>query len=206
MATTYQHLIAANLERAFGRRVRLEDVMPAEKMDDCLLFRAFGEDCTLTPAGVRFSGKGAPGVKALLVSLYALHCRPGPIPTEPLVSFKDLPDSMPYHGAFHVNAEMALVPCVPAVEKHKGRIAERFGGACDPAPLPGDFSLLLFPLPKIALHYVFYRADDEFPPSVTCLFPSDTGIHMPLDGLADVCEYTSKEIIRLSGDSGADGV
>ena len=39
--------------------------------------------------------------------------------------------------------------------------------------------------------------DEEFPASVTCLFSANALSFMPLDGLADVAEYTSKEIIRL---------
>jgi len=61
----------------------------------------------------------------------------------------------------------------------------------------GDFSFILYPLPKIALYYIFYLADEEFPASVTTLFCDNALSFMPLDGLADVAEYTSKEIIRL---------
>ncbi|MBW1784827.1 MAG: DUF3786 domain-containing protein [Deltaproteobacteria bacterium] len=63
----------------------------------------------------------------------------------------------------------------------------------------GDFCLILYPLPKIALCYIVYLADDEFPPAVTTLFSAKAQSFMPLDGLADVAEYTSKEIIHLVG-------
>ena len=39
--------------------------------------------------------------------------------------------------------------------------------------------------------------DEEFPASVTCLFSQNALSFMPLDGLADVAEYTSKAIIQL---------
>lgn len=61
----------------------------------------------------------------------------------------------------------------------------------------GDFFFLLFPLPKIALCYIFYFPDEDFPPSVTCLFSFNAPRFMPLDGLADVAEYTTKGIIEL---------
>ena len=57
--------------------------------------------------------------------------------------------------------------------------------------------MLLYPLPKIALCTIFYLADDEFPPSATCLFSANALDFMPLDGLADVAEYTSKKIIQM---------
>ena len=53
------------------------------------------------------------------------------------------------------------------------------------------------PLPKIALCYVFYEADEEFPPSVTCLYSHNAHLFMPTDGLADVGEYTSRTILDL---------
>jgi hypothetical protein len=47
------------------------------------------------------------------------------------------------------------------------------------------------------LCYIFYRADEEFPASVTCLFSNNAPDFMPIDGLADVGEYTSKKILAL---------
>jgi hypothetical protein len=61
----------------------------------------------------------------------------------------------------------------------------------------GDFSFLLFPLPKVALCYIFYLPDEDFPASVTCLFSSNATSFMPLDGLADVAECSSRKIIQL---------
>jgi len=52
-------------------------------------------------------------------------------------------------------------------------------------------------LPKIALCYIFYLPDEEFPASVTCLFSNNARLFMPLDGLADVAEYTSRRIIEI---------
>ena len=62
--------------------------------------------------------------------------------------------------------------------------------------MSGDFSFVLLPLPKISLCYSFYLPDDEFPASATCLFSANALSFMPLDGLADVAEYTSRKIIE----------
>jgi hypothetical protein len=42
-----------------------------------------------------------------------------------------------------------------------------------------------------------WRPDEEFPASVICLFSQNALSFMPLDGLADVAEYTSKAISQL---------
>ena len=61
----------------------------------------------------------------------------------------------------------------------------------------GDFSIIVRPLPKIMLRYIFYLADEDFPASATCLFSSNSLSFLPIDALADTGEYTSKKIIEL---------
>ena len=63
----------------------------------------------------------------------------------------------------------------------------------------GDFSFVVYPLPKIALCYIFYDPDEDFPASVTCLFSNNARRFLPLDGLADVGEYTSRKILEIVG-------
>jgi len=198
MSTHYEKIIRDNLAQVYRKFDELERCLPAMKRGRQFHFRAFGEDCLLDPDGVSFSERPENGPKALLVSLYARYVRPDPVGLDPFKSFKDLPGSMPYHGAFAVNSERVLVPHVPGIEKNQKKILKFFEGEGNPKGAAGDFSLLLYPLPKIALCYVFYRADDEFPPSVTCLFSANADVMMPLDGLADVAEYTSKEMIRMA--------
>ncbi|MDP2971503.1 MAG: DUF3786 domain-containing protein, partial [Deltaproteobacteria bacterium] len=60
-----------------------------------------------------------------------------------------------------------------------------------------DFSFTLYPLPRVALCYVFNLPDEEFPASVTCLFASNADRFLPVAGLADTAEYTAKKIIQL---------
>jgi hypothetical protein len=133
----------------------------------------------------------------LLTALYATHVTHDPIQLEPFKAFKDLPGSMPYHGAFTMNSEKILVPGVTKIEERQDVILKTFDGESNPSGAAGDFSLLLYPFPKIALCYIFYLPDEEFPASASCLFSSNALSFMPLDGLADVSEYSSKKILRL---------
>jgi hypothetical protein len=171
--------------------------LPARRKGDLFYFRAFGEDCCLGPHGISFSGIPETGPKGLLISLYATHILPSSIRLEPYKSFKDLPNSMPYWGAFITNSEQVLTPYVDNIYKNIKSIMDLFGGETAPSSLSGDFSLVLYPLPKIALCYIFYLADEDFPSSCTCLFSYNAIEFMPLDGLADVGEYTAKRIIEL---------
>ena len=61
----------------------------------------------------------------------------------------------------------------------------------------GDFAFVLYPLPKIAMYYIFYEADEEFPATVNCLFSDNANSFLPVDGLADLGEYSSKKILEI---------
>jgi hypothetical protein len=198
MTTAYEKTIRENLDRIYAGPVEtLEQNLPATKEGPVFRFRAFAEDCALSPGHIAFSGIPDFGPKGLLISLYALQANEGALQTAPFKSFKDIPGTMPYHGAFAINSERVLLPHVPKIKEAGDRILAFFDGHPHPAGVAGDFSLLLFPLPKIALCYVFYLADEDFPASVSCLFSSNAPSFMPLDGLADVAEYTSKRMIQL---------
>ena len=108
-----------------------------------------------------------------------------------------MPDSMPYVGAFAAHAERVLFDQIDGIEQHADRIAQRLEGAQGSDNDAGDFSLIIYPLPKIALNYIFYRADDDFPASVTCLFSNNAATFLPTDALADTAEYTSKKILDM---------
>jgi len=201
MATNYEKIIRENLGLAFKEREkRLEETLPARQDAGRLVLQAFGEECSLTPDAIAFSGKADPGPRGLVVSLYAAHSNPGSAILEPFKAFKDLPGSMPYQGAFAANSERVLVPHVLKIKEKRETVLESFSGEWNPSGAAGDFSLLLYPLPKIALLFIFYLPDEEFPASATCLFSSNALSFMPLDGLADVAEYTAKALIRLARD------
>ena len=76
-------------------------------------------------------------------------------------------------------------------------ITKIFNGKEAPDGISGDFSFIVYPLPKIALCYIFYEADDDFPASVKCLYSNNAQQFLSVDGLADVGEYCSKKILEL---------
>jgi len=146
---------------------------------------------------ITLAGEAASGPKGLLIALYASLVPDLPVDLNSLRSFKELPNSMPYQNAFAANAEQTLVPQVPGLHQQKERLASVFSGRINAAPPSGDFSFTLYPLPRIPLYYIFHLPDEEFPAAVTCLFAANAPEFMPLDGLADVAEYTGKKLLAL---------
>jgi len=198
MNSNYEKIIRENLTKIYHNlSENLEKALPATKRENLFYFRAFGEDCCLDPEGITLSGRPAKGPKGLLISLYAKHTSPDPIQLEPFQSFKDLPGSLPYHGAFISNSERILVPHVLRIKENQQIILDAFNDGRAPTGIAGDFSFVLYSLPKIAIFYIFYLPDEEFSASATCLLSANALSFMPLDGLADVAEYTSKTILTL---------
>lgn len=198
MTSNYEKLLRKNLHSLYNNRPEnLDTRLPAVQKDNLFHFRAFGEDCCLGPEGINLSGKPAKGTEGLLISLYAIHVGPDPVHIEPLKAFRDLPGSMPYQNAFTVNSERVLIPYVSRIREVQGFILDLSNGQLPPEGVTGDFSFVIYPLPKIALCYIFYLPDEEFPASCTCLFSANAPAFMPIDGLADVAEYTSRRIIQL---------
>jgi hypothetical protein len=193
--SNYGPLIHDNLKAAFaGGEADLARRLEAEVHDGGLVFSAFGGDCLLAPDRVRLDGGIDQGPRGVVVSLLARHARAEACIVSPWRAFRELPDSMPYAGAFRTHTETPLVPYADAIVADAARVCAVL--PCERLAVPdaGDCALVLAPLPKIRLCYLFYRADEDFPANVTCLFSANADRFLPTDALADVGEYTSRAI------------
>jgi hypothetical protein len=198
MTTNYARIVQDNLKKLYENLPEgLAGALPAAQNGDAFLFEAFGETCEIRSDGIFLNDVRQTSVLGILISLYALHTKPETCLVEPLKAFKDFPNSMPYAGAFVTHTQQILVPHVEKIEVSAHRIIETLNGCQAPSGVGGDFSLMVYPLPKIALCYIFYEADEDFPASVTCLYSSNALSFLPIDALADVGEYTSKKILTV---------
>jgi hypothetical protein len=200
MSQSYIQIRNEYIKKAWMREPHeLAECLPAEFITESYRFKAFGEECILTAEGVELSGQEATGPEGLLIAMYAASVPNKPVQLNPLKSFKELPNSMPYQSAFAANAERVLIPYAQAIQLHEEKLATAFQGHANPDALTGDFSFTLYPLPRIPLYYIFHLPDEEFPASASCLFAANAIEFMPLDGLADVAEYTSRKMISMVG-------
>lgn len=199
MKSNYTVIIGRNLEKLYTTDVAIHAAaMGAEQINRTLTFKAFGAACTITPQGILLDEQPQTGPLGVILSLYALHATPDSLVLEPFKAFKELPNSMPYVGAFASHTEQILGPSVEGIIKNDSLIMDHLDGAKAPAHVSGDAALVVRPLPKVALCYILYAADEDFPASATCLFSNNAHAFMPIDGLADVGEYTSRVILDLT--------
>jgi len=199
----YTRLIQDNIEKLYASLPEdLDRSLSAHRDGNTFKFNAFGTTCKISSKGICFDSPGNPEelcIPGLLVSLYALNATDTQINLTPLKAFKEFPDSMPYAGAFATHTEQLLVPHVSDIKAKIPKIMTHLNGCASPQGTGGDFSFMVYPLPKIALCYIFYEADEDFPPGVTCLYSGNARRFMPVDGLADVGEYTSRRMIDIIG-------
>ncbi len=199
MTDNYARIVQDNLNRLYGDLPKdLAKNLPGEQDGERFIFDAFGAQCVIEPKGITLGEEEHSSVFGILISLYALNARSDICVPSPLKSFKEFPNSMPYVGAFTTHTEQLLVPHVAKIRKAVQRITKTLKGENAPSRAGGDFSFFVYPLPKIALCYIFYEADDDFPASVTCLYSNNANLFMPIDGLADVGEYTFIKILNLT--------
>lgn len=198
MSDNYGKIIQDNLSQLYGNLpIDLSENLPGEQVGEQFHFDAFGEKCVIEPERIILGEEEHSSVFGILISLYALNACSEICVLTPLKSFKEFPDSMPYVGAFTTHTEQLLVPHVAKIEETVQTIKKKLKGEKAPSESGGDFSFIVYPLPKIALCYIFYEADDDFPASVICLFSNNANQFLPVDGLADVGEYTSRKILNL---------
>jgi hypothetical protein len=197
MTSAYAAIIKDNLGKLFSLDLNERAAaMQAERDGDALQLKAFGAQCRLTPNDLMLDANPEEGPRGIIISLYALHCVSDASILEPFQSFKEIPNSAPYAGAFTNRTEQALVPVVERLSDIRKKIYACLDGSDAPASVSGDIAFVVRPLPKIALCYVCYLPDDDFPAGVTCLYSNNAHLFLPTDALADVGEYTSKRIIQ----------
>ncbi len=194
--SAYAKIIRSHLTDIFQDSPMVLSSYPGvETTTEGLCFRAFGMDGILSPDGVFLDGQPQWGPQGIILSLLARHAVTDAPMETPWRAFRELPDSAPYIGAFRAHCEQLLVPHVPTLHQHRESIMASLPGRLPEQDGPGDWAVIVEPLPKIALCYHVYLPDDEFPANVTCLFSNNADRFLPTDALADVGEYMSRALI-----------
>ncbi|MDM8536052.1 DUF3786 domain-containing protein [Desulfobacterales bacterium HSG17] len=199
MSDNYAKLVQNNLKELYENRSNeeLAQCLPGTLDRDNVVFEAFGNTCRISSDSIILGNEKQEGIIGILISLYALHSGTDSCIETPFKAFKDFPNSAPYAGAFATHTQNTLIDHVEKIEDNMNRIKTKLKGHDAPADISGDFAFVVWPLPKIALCYIFYEADEDFPASVTCLYSNNAIDFIPIDGLADIGEYTSKEIVGI---------
>jgi len=113
--------------------------------------------------------------------LYYFHSSKGSPATGNWVSFSELEDGQFYNSAFQGYTANKLTQYFQSdYEKFEARNIDQCGERVD----FGDGAFRYQILPQLAILTVYWKGDDEFPPSYKILFEDIADYHLPTDGCA----------------------
>jgi hypothetical protein len=132
-----------------------------------------------------------PGTQALLA--YHLRTTDGSTEEGRWISFSELPDGAFYFRAFQGYTGDLLARAFGGDLEALARAAEKLGGR---RGAEGDLAFSFRALPRVPLHIVCWRGDEEFPPGAKFLFDSSAGRHLPTDVCAILGGTLTRRLIR----------
>ena len=123
--SNYENIIDGNLQRLYSQLpADLADTFPATQVGDDYLFQAFGESCRIAPQAITIGDQVETGPAGIVISLYALQVTNMTCQLAPLKAFREMPDSMPYVGAFASHTERVLVKHLQQIENKTDQLAQ----------------------------------------------------------------------------------
>jgi hypothetical protein len=128
--------------------------------------------------------ESVPVSEKLLILHYLVTAKGTPLRDEP-VSFKELPEGMVYYPTFYKRAIRPLLGKHDASPEKLIEAAARLGGA---AAHQGDAAVIVRAFPMVAVTWVLWRGDDEFPAEGTILVDRGIQDYLPTEDIVVLCQ------------------
>jgi hypothetical protein len=138
----------------------------------------------------------------ILFCHYLLHASGEPL-TGQLITFRQIPDGHFYFDAFQRRARDPLLSAFGRNVDLFRTCAESLGGKPVAA---GDIGMAFDVLPRIPVHLVLWRGDDEFPPEASVLFDKSIQYNLAVEDIAvlsGMLVYRLMAMARNKADSAA---
>jgi len=159
----------------------------------------FGDPYTISFPDIEItsSRKQTISLVTRIVLLHYLMRAEGVEPRNDLIPYKEIPGGMMYAGVFQRRVTDPLI-------RSFGQVPERFleaGLAMGGERVAfGDVSFSLNVLPYVSITFVFWRGDEEFPPSFQVLFDRSVDRYLSLEDVVVLSEMTSKRLIARNAE------
>jgi hypothetical protein len=121
-----------------------------------------------------------------LLILHYLVTAKGTPPRGEAVSFKELPEGVVYYPTFY---KRAIRPLLNKYGASPGKLIEAaalIGGVSEPQ---GDSAVTIRAFPRVAVTWVLWRGDDEFPAEGTILVDRGIQDYLPTEDIAVLCQH-----------------
>jgi hypothetical protein len=120
-----------------------------------------------------------------LLILHYLVTATGAPPRGELISFKELPEGVAYNPTFYKRAILPLLNKFGTSPDRLIAVAATFGGV---DAHQGDAAVTFQPFPKVAITWVLWRGDEEFPAEGTILVDRGIPDYLPAEDIAVLCQ------------------
>ncbi len=160
---------------------------------EAFLFRYFGRPVRVVQATgeCTVDGRSAPGFDTVLIMHYLTGATPNDL-DHCWISFRELPDGMPYLAAFLERAPGVIAKTFDGDPDWFSQALQNLGATRDPA-LPGlAFTLSAFP--RLPLAVIFHEGEPGLPADATILFDSSAPLHFCAEDLAVLGERLANRL------------
>jgi hypothetical protein len=134
-----------------------------------------------------------PVAEKLLILHYLVTAKGTP-PGNEQISFKELPEGVVYHPTFYKRAIRPLLNKFGASPTGLIAAAGMFGGA---EAHQGDAAVTVQAFPKVAITWVLWRSDDEFPAEGTILVDRSIQNYLPIEDIVVLCQTIAIKLCRV---------
>lgn len=155
---------------------------------------------TLPAASVELAGIGEPVPlrEQILILHYIARARGTPDTGNP-IAYSELPEGKVYSPTF---AKRVIKPVVDRFGREPESLlaaASLLGGQ---AAGFGDVSVTIPAFPRVAVHFVLWRGDIEFPPSGAVLLSSNISDYLSAEDITVLCEVLAWRLVRAAPEGG----
>lgn len=140
------------------------------------------------------AGAAVPPWLQLLVLHYLVRAKGIPVADE-WVAYRQLPGA----SLFEQKLQSAIVPLAGAFDNNL-ELFRKAGQALGGTPLSrtGDAAFRFLALPRLPLACIFYRGEDELPPSFNILYDGAACFYLPTEDLQLLGIYLSQALIKAA--------
>jgi hypothetical protein len=128
-----------------------------------------------------------------LLILHYLVTAGGMPPANEEISFKEIPEGMVYYPTFYKRAIRPLLTKFGESPAKLIPVAAKFGGV---DAHQGDAAVTVQAFPKVAITWVLWRGDEEFPAEGTILVDRNIKDYLPTEDIVVLCQTISINLCR----------
>ena len=128
----------------------------------------------------------------ILVLHYLIYAKGTP-PTGDQITFKQLEGGLGYYPAFQRRTTIPLLNVFDGDIEELIKRGAMVGGVKDSY---GDYAITFQAFPMVAVTFVFWRGDNEFPPEGNVIFDSTIGEYFTTEDIAVLCNMIAVMIIK----------